>query len=192
MINTIWFFMIFAGIFLSFLNGSAKEVADASIKGGTAAVEITLGLVGVICIWSGIMKIAEKSGLTDIIGKALMPFIRMLFPEIPKKHPSISAIIMNMASNMLGLSNAATPFGIKAMEELQKLNANKERATDAMVTFIVLNSASVQIIPATVISIRAAAGSKNPSEIVITTIISTISAAIIGILSCKLLQKEYK
>lgn len=192
MINTIWFFMIFTGILLSFINGSAGKVMDAAIKGGTTAVEITIGLVGVISIWSGIMKVAEKSGLTDIIGKALMPVMRMLFPEIPGKHPSISAIIMNIASNMLGLSNAATPFGIKAMEELQRLNANKERASDAMVTFLVLNSACVQLIPATVISIRSAAGSQNQSEIILTTIISTISAAAVGIISCKLLQNEYE
>lgn len=192
MINTIWFFMIFTGILLSFINGSAGKVMDASIKGGASAVDITIGLVGVISIWSGIMKVAEKSGLTDVIGKALMPVMRMLFPEIPRKHPSISAIIMNIASNMLGLSNAATPFGIKAMEELQKLNPNKERASNAMVTFLVLNSACVQIIPATVISIRSAAGSKNPSEIILTTIISTISAAVVGIISCKLLQNEYE
>lgn len=192
MINIIWFFMIFAGFFLSFLKGNIDSVMSAAIKGGVSAVEITIGLVGVICIWSGIMKIAEKSGLTQIIGKILMPFIRRLFPEIPYKHSAVSAIIMNLSSNMLGLSNAATPFGIKAMEELQKLNPEKERASDAMVMFLVINSACVQIIPATVISLRSAAGSKNPSEIIITTFITSIIALCVGIISCKLLQNDYK
>lgn len=191
MINAIWFFMIFIGLFLSFLKGNTESVMNAAINGGVSAVELTIGLIGVICIWTGIMKIAERSGLTDILGKALHPIMRRLFPELPHKHPSISAIIMNMASNMLGLSNAATPFGIKAMEEMQKLNHNKDRATNSMVTFLVVNSACIQLIPATVISIRAAAGSKNPSEIILTTLISTLAAVIVGVISCKLLEKHY-
>ena len=191
MINVIWFFLIFIGLILSFLRGSSEAVMNAAISGGVSAVELTIGLIGVICIWSGIMKIAEKSGLTNILGKILSPFLRLIFPDLPPKHPANSAIVMNLASNMLGLSNAATPFGIKAMEELQRLNSSKERSTNTMVTFLVINSACVQLIPATVISIRSAAGSKNPSEIIITTIISTVIAAIVGIISCKLLQKHY-
>jgi len=191
MINVIWFFLIFIGLILYFLRGSSEAVMNAAISGGVSAVELTIGLIGVICIWSGIMKIAEKSGLTNILGKILSPFLRLIFPDLPPKHPANSAIVMNLASNMLGLSNAATPFGIKAMEELQRLNSSKERSTNTMVTFLVINSACVQLIPATVISIRSAAGSKNPSEIIITTIISTVIAAIVGIISCKLLQKHY-
>lgn len=183
--------MIFIGLFLSFIKGSTESVMDAAIKGGVSAVELTIGLIGVISIWSGIMKIAEKSGLTDMLGKLLHPVIRFLFPELPSKHPSISAMIMNMASNMLGLSNAATPFGIKAMEELQKSNRSKERASNSMVTFLVINSACLQLIPATVISLRSAAGSKNPSEIIITTILSTLAAAFVGIICCKLMEKYY-
>lgn len=191
MINIIWFFMIFIGLFLSFLRGNTEAVMTAAINGGVSAVELTIGLIGVICIWSGIMKIAEKSGLTDILGKMLHPVMRLLFPALPAKHPSISAIIMNMASNLLGLSNAATPFGIKAMEEMQKLNSKKERATNSMVIFLVINSACIQLIPATVISIRSAAGSKNPSEIIITTLVSTLAAATVGIISCRLFEKHY-
>lgn len=191
MINIIWFFMIFTGFLLSFFEGNTEAVTAASVKGAESAVELTIGLMGVICLWCGVMKIAEKSGLIDIMGKLLTPFIRVLFPGIPSKHPAMSAIILNMASNMLGLSNAATPFGIKAMEELQKLNGSKERATDSMVMFLVINSACLQLIPATVISIRSAAGSRNPSEIVITTIISTLAAAAVGIVSCKMLQRYY-
>ncbi|KPU43077.1 spore maturation protein A [Oxobacter pfennigii] len=192
MINIIWFFMIFIGFFLSFLNGSTDAVTNAAMKGGAAAVELTIGLMGIICIWCGVMKIAEKSGLTDIIGKILTPFLKLIFPGIPSGHPAMSAIIMNMASNMLGLSNAATPFGIKAMEELQKINANKDKATNSMVMFLVINSACLQLIPATIISLRAAAGSKNPSEIIFTTIMSTVIAAAVGFISCKLLEKSYE
>jgi Uncharacterized membrane protein, required for spore maturation in B.subtilis. len=191
MINTIWFFMIFIGLLLSFVNGSADAVTNAATKGAESAVTLTIGLMGIICLWCGIMKIAEKSGLTRIIGKAMTPLMKFLFPEIPARHTAMSSIVMNLASNLLGLSNAATPFGIKAMEEMQKLNPEKERATNSMVTFLVVNSSCVQVIPATVISIRSAAGSKNPSEIIITTIISTIMAAIVGVISCKLLEKNY-
>jgi spore maturation protein A len=191
MINIIWFFMIFAGLFLSFVKGNTAAVTDAALGGAVSAVELTIGLIGVICLWTGIMKIAEKSGLTDIIARLVRPVIKAFFPDIPGRHPAISAIIMNMASNMLGLSNAATPFGIKAMEELQKLNHEKDRATDSMVMFLVINSACLQLIPATVISIRSAAGSKNPTEIIITTIISTLAAAAVGVISTKLLQKHY-
>lgn len=189
MINTIWFFMIFTGILLSFLNGSAGAVADAASKGAQDAVTLTIGLMGVICLWCGIMKVAEKSGLTRVIGKIMAPLMKIIFPEIPLKHPAMSSIIMNLASNILGLSNAATPFGIKAMEELQKLNGSKDRASNSMVTFLVINSACIQLVPATVISIRSAAGSKNPSEIILTTIISTSMAAIAGLISCKLLER---
>lgn len=192
MINTIWFFMIFTGILLSFLNGSAGAVADAASKGAQDAVTLTIGLMGVICLWCGIMKVAEKSGLTRVIGKIMTPLMKIIFPEVPSKHPAMSSIIMNLASNILGLSNAATPFGIKAMEELQKLNGSKDRASNSMVTFLVINSACIQLVPATVISIRSAAGSKNPSEIILTTIISTSMAAIAGLISCKLLERYYE
>jgi len=191
MINVIWFFMIFTGLVLAFVEGKTEAVTDAAMKGAGSAVELTIGLMGVICVWCGIMKIAEKSGLTGIIGKLLTPVMKKIFPGLPPRHPAMSAIIMNMASNMLGLSNAATPFGIKAMEELQKLNPQKEKATNAMAMFLVINSSCIQLIPATVLSIRSAAGSQNPSEIIITTIMSSICATIVGIISCKLLEKHY-
>lgn len=191
MINVIWFFMIFSALLLSFLRGNTEAVTAAAINGASSAVELTIGLMGVICLWCGIMKIAERAGLTSIIGKLMTPVIKIFFPDIPSRHPAMSAIVMNMASNMLGLSNAATPFGIKAMEELQKLNDKKARATNSMAMFLVINSACVQLIPATVISIRAAAGSKSPSDIVITTFISTVIAAAVGIVSCKILERHY-
>lgn len=191
MINVIWFFMIFIGLFLSFIKGNAEAVAASAASGASSAVQLAIGLMGIICMWCGIMKVAERSGLTSIIGRILTPIMKVFFPDVPSKHPAMGAIIMNLASNILGLSNAATPFGIKAMEELQKLNTKKDRATDSMVMFLVINSACVQLIPATVISIRAAAGSRNPSEIIVTTIISTIIAASTGIISCKLLQRYY-
>ena len=192
MINTIWFFMIFIGIVLSFIKGNTAAVMDASLKGAANAVELTIGLIGVMSVWCGVMKIAEKSGLTEAIGKIMHPFMRLIFPDIPKRHPAMGAIILNISSNILGLSNAATPFGIKAMEEMQKLNNNKDRATNSMVMFLVINSACIQIIPSTVISIRSSAGSKNPSEIIITTLIATAMAGLVGIISCKMLERYYE
>ena len=186
MINTIWFFMIFIGIVLSFIKGNTAAVMDASLKGAANAVELTIGLIGVMGVWCGVMKIAEKSGLTEAIGKIMHPFMRLIFPDIPKRHPAMGAIILNISSN------AATPLGIKAMEEMQKLNNNKDRATDSMVMFLVINSACIQIIPSTVISIRSSAGSKNPSEIIITTLIATAMAGLVGIISCKMLERYYE
>lgn len=191
MINTIWFFIIFIGILFAFLSGDIDNVMNAAIKGGTSAIEITIGLTGVMCIWTGIMKIAEKSGLTKKLSKLLYPIIKLLFKDIPMNHSSIGAIVMNISSNVFGLSNAATPFGIKAIKELQALNSKKDTASNSMVMFLVINSACIQLIPASVISIRAAAGSKNPQEIIITTIISTLIAALFGIISCKILEHYY-
>lgn len=192
MIDAVWFFMIFFGIVLSLVNGNAESVMSSAIKGAESAVGLTIGLIGVICIWCGIMKIAEKSGLTALIGRALMPFMRLVFPDIPPGHPAMGFIIMNLSSNMLGLSNAATPFGIKAMQEMKRADQNGKRASDSMVMFLVVNSTCIQLVPSTVISIRAAAGSRNPSEIILPTILSTLAAAIFGVLSCKLLRRHYE
>lgn len=126
MINYIWFFMIAIGVLVGIINGRMAEVSKAIIDSAQTAVAISIGLVGVMSLWLGIMKIADKSGLTDIIAKLLKPIIIRLFPDVPKDHPAISAMIMNISANMLGLGNAATPFGIKAMEYLQELNKKRQ------------------------------------------------------------------
>lgn len=188
MINYIWFFMIAIGVLVGIINGRMAEVSKAIIDSAQTAVTISIGLVGVMALWLGIMKIADKSGLTDIIAKLLKPIIIRLFPDVPKDHPAISAIIMNISANMLGLGNAATPFGIKAMEYLQELN-KKDSASNAMGRFLVINTASIQLIPAVMVGIRASLGSRNPADFVIVSILSTSTAIVVGLILNKYLEK---
>ena len=162
---------------------------DGIIKYAKTAVELAIGLIGIMALWLGIMKIAEQSGLVAKLARALRPATTRLFPDVPPDHPAMGAMIMNISANMLGLLNAATPLGLKAMEELNKLNKKAGTATDAMCTFLVINTSSVQIIPATVIAIRAASGSANPTEILGPVIVATTVNTIIGVATVKLLAK---
>ncbi|MBE3591406.1 MAG: nucleoside recognition protein [Thermoanaerobacter sp.] len=188
MINYIWFFMIAIGVLVGIINGRMAEVSKAIIDSAQTAVAISIGLVGVMSLWLGIMKIADKSGLTDIIAKLLKPTIMRLFPDVPKDHPAISAMIMNISANILGLGNAATPFGIKAMEYLQELN-KKDSASNAMCRFLVINTASIQLIPTVMIGIRASLGAKNPADFVIVSVLSTSTALVAGLILNKYLEK---
>lgn len=166
-----------------------KDVTNATIDYVSKAVEIALGLIGIMALWLGIMKIAESSGLINIIAKTVKPLTKFLFPDVPQDHPAIGSMIMNISANMLGLGNAATPFGLKAMEELDKLNENKGTATNAMITFLAINTAGLTLIPATAIAIRAASGSSNPTVIIGTSIFGALCATTVGIVSAKLLEK---
>src|SRR5437870_3002693 len=178
MLNYIWFGLMAIALIVAIFTGNAPAVTKGAVDSAKTAVEIALGLVGIMTLWLGIMRVAEKAGLIAILGRLLRPISRLLFPEVPPEHPAIGAMIMNVAANMLGLSNAATPFGIKAMEELQTLNeGDKETASNAMVTFMTLNTAGIQFIPATMIGVLSAAGSKNPTAIIVTTIICTLCGA---------------
>lgn len=188
MINYIWFSMIAIGVLIGMINGRMAEVSKAIIDSAQSAVAISIGLVGVMSLWLGIMKIADKSGFTDIIAKLLKPAITKLFPDVPKDHPAISAMIMNISANMLGLGNAATPFGIKAMEYLQELN-QKDSASNAMSRFLVINTASIQLIPAVMIGIRASLGARNPADFVIISVFSTSTALVAGLILNKYLEK---
>ncbi|WP_028991779.1 nucleoside recognition domain-containing protein [Thermoanaerobacter thermocopriae] len=188
MINYIWFFMIAIGILIGIINGRMAEVSKAIVDSAQSAVTISIGLVGVMALWLGIMKIADKSGLTDIIAKLLKPIIIKLFSDVPENHPAILAIIMNISANMLGLGNAATPFGIKAMEYLQELN-KKDSASNAMCRFLVINTSSVQLIPAVMIGIRASLGAQNPADFVIVSVLSTSTALMAGLILNKHLEK---
>ncbi len=163
-----------------------KKVTNAAIDYARTAVEIALGLIGIMALWLGLMKIAEEAGLINYIAKALKPITKFLFPDVPSDHPAIGSIIMNISANFLGLGNAATPFGLKAMEELNQLNPNKERATDAMCTFLAINTAGLTMIPATAIAIRAAAGSSEPAIIIGTALFGSSCATITGILAAKI------
>ncbi len=191
MLNYIWFALMAIALLVAIFTGSAPAVTKGAIDSAKTAVEIALGLVGIMTLWLGIMKVAEAAGLVALLGRMLRPLSRLLFPEVPPEHPAIGAMILNVAANMLGLSNAATPLGIKAMEELQTLNDDKETATNAMVTFMVLNTASVQLIPATIIAVLAAAGSKNPTAIIVTTIVASITGVIAAVTAAKILQRFF-
>jgi len=181
--------MIAIGVIVGAVNGNIVAVTDSAISSAKLAVEISIGLIGVMALWLGIMKIAEESGLVKSLAKALRFIMIPLFPEVPEDHPAMGAMIMNMAANVLGLGNAATPLGLKAMQELQTLNPTEDTATNAMVTFLAINTSSVTLIPASVIAVRAAAGSANAAEIIGPTIVATAASTIAAVIAVKLLQK---
>lgn len=166
-----------------------KKVTNDAIKIAQTAVEIALGLIGIMALWLGVMKVAEDAGLIKIIARALSPITKKLFPEVPSDHPAIGSMVMNISANMLGLGNAATPFGLKAMEELDTLNTNKGTATNSMVTFLAINTAGMTLIPATAIAVRAASGSANPTVIIGTSIFGAFCAVVVGLTSAKLFEK---
>tara|TARA_B100000586_G_scaffold233763_1_gene183569 strand:- start:362 stop:952 length:591 start_codon:yes stop_codon:yes gene_type:complete len=186
MLNYIWFSLIFISVVVGTITGRIDQVTEAAISMSKTSVEIAIGLVGIMALWLGTMKIAEESGLIQIIAKALRPITIRLFPDVPADHPAIGSIVLNMAANILGLGNAATPIGLKAMRELQDLNKKKDTATDAMCTFLAINTSSVQIIlPATVVGLMGAAA----NQIFITTIIATGLSTIAAIISVKFLAR---
>jgi spore maturation protein SpmA len=173
----------------SFIKMSA--VTNAVLEYAGTAVTIALGLIGIMALWLGVMKVAEEAGLIKIIARSLKPFTKRLFPEIPSDHPAMSSMIMNISANMLGLGNAATPFGLKAMEEMEKINPNKGTASNSMVTFLAINTAGLTLIPATAIAIRAASGSSNPAIIIGTTIFGAFCATVAGVTAAKIIEKFY-
>ena len=186
MLNYIWFGMIFISVIVGTITGNIDAVTQAAIDMSKTAVDIAISLIGIMALWLGIMKIAEQSGLIKIIAKGLRPITLKLFPEVPPDHPAIGSIILNMAANILGLGNAATPLGLKAMEELQELNENKEIATNAMCTFLAINTSSVQIIlPATVVALMGT----TANQIFITTILATGFSTMVAIISVKFFEK---
>lgn len=191
MINYIWFFMIALGIVVGMITGKGADISKGIVDSSATSVEIVVGLVGMMCFWCGVMKVAEKSGLTDKLAKVMRPFLKLLFKEAAKDEKALGAIVMNITANMFGLSNAATPFGIKAMEEMQKLNKDKHKASNDMALFLVLNAACIQIVPSTIISIRASLNSNNPAGILIPAMIATGAAAIVGVICCKILQRYF-
>ncbi len=166
-----------------------RAVTQAALDYAATAVNISLGLIGIMALWLGVMKVAEAAGLLAVLSRALAPLMRRLFPDVPSDHPAIGAIIMNIAANMLGLSNAATPLGLKAMEELNKLNPKLGTATNAMCTFLAINTGGLILIPATAIAVRAAAGSINPGIIIGTSIVGAGCATVAGVIASKILQR---
>ncbi len=163
-----------------------KKITNESIKIAGVAVEIALGLIGIMAMWLGVMKVAEEAGLIKKIASFIKPLTKRIFPEVPPDHPAIGSMVMNISANMLGLGNAATPFGLKAMEELNSLNPNKGTATNSMITFLAINTAGLTLIPATAIAVRAASGSSNPTIIIGTTMFAAFCATLTGLLAANL------
>jgi spore maturation protein SpmA len=190
MLNYIWLGLILAAVLMGGSSGHLKELTDATFDSAKAAVmTIALPLVGAMALWLGIMRLAEKSGLVQVLARALRPPLKLLFPEVPADHPAMGAIVMNIAANMLGLGNAATPLGLRAMQRLERLNPHPGMASNAMCTFLAINTSSVQLIPATAVAILAGAGSTNPTAIIGTALAATTCAAVAGIIAVKSLQR---
>ncbi|MDT4288119.1 nucleoside recognition domain-containing protein [Methylomonas sp. MO1] len=196
MLNFIWIFFFLSAFataaFKLLVLGDTKVFSDlmnAMFSLAKTAFEISLGLSGVLALWLGIMKIGEHSGFIDLLTKALNPLFSRLMPEIPKDHPALGAMVMNIAANMLGLDNAATPMGIKAMQEMQTLNPHPERATDAQILFLVINTASVTLFPVTIFAYRAQLGAANPTDVFIPILIATYMSTFTGLLAVAAVQK---
>jgi spore maturation protein SpmA len=189
-INVIWLYLILISIVVAAYSGKMDVITTVSFDAAKNAVMLAIGLVGAMALWLGIMKVAESAGLVLLISRAIRPLMKWLFPDVPANHPAMSAMIMNMSANMLGLGNAATPMGIKAMAELDKLNPVKGTATNAMCLFLAINTSNVAILPLGVIAIRAAAGATSPASILVPSFIATLCSTIVGITAAKFFARR--
>lgn len=190
MINRIWFFIIAFSIAFAATNGRLEALNKEIFASLKSSLDLSLGLLGNLMLWCGILKVAEKAGLVEKLGSIIRPVLGLLIRDVPEKSPAMGAMVMNITSNMLGLGNAATPFGLKAMSELQKLNKDKNTATNAMALFLVINGAPICLIPSTVMSIRASLGSSNPGAVIIPSIITSMAALTVGVICCKIFEKR--
>ena len=191
MLNIIWPVFIIISFIYAILNGRASEVNNSVFESTKSAVELSISLLGTICLWNGIMQIASKTSIVKHLSKILNPIMKKLFPDIKKEEKVHEEITMNIIANIMGLGNAATPLGLKAMKSMQKKNNDKNKLSNSMAIFIVLNTASIQLIPTTVIAIRSSLGSANPTAMIVPVWIATICAAIAAVLSAKLLMKKF-
>lgn len=188
-INSIWLAMILTSIAAAAWGGTMNLVTSAVFDSAKAAVTLAIGLIGAMAFWLGVMKVMEEAGALRFIARTVRPLMTRLFPDVPAEHPAMSAMIMNMAANMLGLGNAATPFGIKAMVELDRLNKDKGTATNAMCLFLAINTSNVTLLPLGVITVRAAAGATHPAAILLPSILATSFSTIAALIAAKLLQR---
>lgn len=189
MIDFIWLLLFVGGILTAMVTGRMDDVSAAVLKGASQGVELCIGLIAVIALWLGIMKIAERAGLVSVLARILRPVGKFLYPSVPVNSPAMGAILANMSANLLGIGNAATPLGLQAMRELQSLNDKKDRASDAMCTLLAVNTASITIIPTTVIAVRMQYGSHHPTEVVATTIVATVIGTGIAIILDRLFRR---
>ncbi len=190
MINYLWAGMICLAIITAALSGNIEKITPSIFASAEQGVTVAFGLISIMTFWLGMMKLIERSGIIEIIKKILQPLAFLLFPAVPRNHTAMNAILMNMSANLLGLGNSATPFGIKAMEELQKLNPRRDTASDEMCTLLAVNTSSLTLIPTTVIALRASAGSLNPTEIVGTTIVATLCSTAVALTADRLFRKR--
>ena len=185
----IWAGLLAVAVATAALNGRMAALTGAIAESAGRAVTLSLGLVGVMTLWLGLMKVAEEAGLVRILARAARPVMRRLFPEVPAEHPAMGAMMLNIAANMLGLGNAATPFGLRAMQALDELNPHPGTATDAQALFCAMNTASLQIIPASVVALRAASGASQPGDVIGPTLVATVAATVTAVVAAKLLAR---
>jgi spore maturation protein A len=189
--GAIFTLLVAVSVAVAAARGRMAELSAAALESAGRAVTLAIGLVGVMALWLGLVRVAEEAGLVRAMARAARPVLRRLFPEVPPDHPALGAMVMNVAANALGAGNAATPFGVKAMQELEALNPRKGVATDAQALFCTLNTASLQLIPASVIALRAAAGSRAPTEIVGATLLASACGVTVAVLAAKLLARLF-
>jgi len=189
MLNVIWLGLIVLSVVFGVIDGRIPQVVAAVTEYAKLAFEIALGLTGIMAFWLGLMKIAEESGLMRGLARLIRPVMLRLFPDVPAEHPAMASMLLNIAANMLGLNNAATPFGIRAMRDLEELNQHSGTATNAMCTFLAINTSSVQLIPTTAIAFLAAAGATNPTAVIATALIATSCSTIAAIIAVKFFEK---
>ena len=192
MVNKLWFSFIMIGIVFFILNGNISGLNETILNSGKNTLDMIIKIFPIMALWLGIMNIAKMSGLLNKLSKFFYPILKNLFPEIPKNHESLGFISSNIVANMFGLGSAATPFGLKAMKSLQELNNKKDTATRSMITFLVINTSGVTILPTTVISLRMMYGSKNPSEIILVCLLTTIISLVCAVLIDKMLARRKK
>lgn len=192
MLNYIWGVMIVISIIFSVITGKTQNLSSAVLQGAQDSVELILTMCGLICLWSGIMEIVRKSGLDKVVAKILSPIMGLLFPNIDKEGEAYKYMSLNVSANLLGLGNAATPFGLKAMQCLQELNDDKSRASDEMVVFVVMNTASIQLIPTTVAALRQKYGSACPYDIILCVWVTSVCALAFGLCVTFILNKGYE
>ncbi len=188
--QVIWLGLILIGVVTAMFTGRMAEVTKAAIDAAKTSVELSIGLIGIMALWLGFMKLAEGAGLVQGLSRLLRPIMKRLFPDVPPEHPAMGSMISNIAANMLGLGNSATALGLKAMQDLKSLSKLGDTATNAMATFLTINTTSVTLIPATVIAMRASAGSENATGIIGATLLATICSTVVGISAAKLLEKR--
>jgi spore maturation protein A len=192
MVNLIWLSMIVISFIAAAAQGNMAALSEAMLNGAKQGVTVCFGLISILVFWLGIMRIAEDAGLVRKLGNLLQPLVRFLFPDVPKDSPALGYIMSNMSANLFGLGNAATPLGIKAMQELQKINPHPHLASPAMCTLLALNTASITIIPTTVIAIRMTYNATDPTDIVGTTIIATAISTVFAMLIDRIYRKRYE